>query len=178
RRSRTINGSARILRSSCPRTTCFWSSRRHSKRPSGRPRREPPTSGGSRRSPTAGTRRWPGAAPTSWKKARPPRRGKPRGGPRGSGGRGGACGGGAVAGVAAVAIGAAAVGGLALALRGGKGGPGWSGSNYLYLDLQGEIAEQPPTDIGNFFERQPPTLRTLVESLERAADDPRVTAVV
>ena len=82
-----------------------------------------------------------------------------------------------VAGVAAVAIGAAAVGGLALALRGR--GTGWSANNYLYLDIQGEIPEEPPTsDLGTIFERQPPSLRTLVESLERAADDPRVSAVV
>src|SRR6185503_20250722 len=82
-----------------------------------------------------------------------------------------------VAGVAAVAIGAAAVGGLALALRGR--GTGWSANNYLYLDLQGEIPEEPPSsDLGTIFERQPPSLRTLVESLERAADDPRVSAVV
>ncbi len=82
-----------------------------------------------------------------------------------------------VAGVAAVAVGAAAVGGLALALRGR--GAGWSANNYLYLDLQGEISEEPPSsDLGAIFERQPPSLRTLVESLERAADDPRVSAVV
>jgi protease-4 len=81
-----------------------------------------------------------------------------------------------VAGVAAVAVGAAAVGGLALVLRGR--GASWSSSNYLYLDLQGEIPEEPSTELGNIFERQPPTLRTLVESLERAADDPRVSAVM
>jgi protease-4 len=82
-----------------------------------------------------------------------------------------------VAGVAAVAVGAAAVGGLALALRGR--GAGWSANNYLYLDLQGEISEEPPSsDLGTLFERQPPSLRTLVESLERAADDPRVSAAV
>jgi len=82
-----------------------------------------------------------------------------------------------VAGVAAVAIGAAAVGGLALALRGR--GTGWSANNYLYLDLQGDIPEEPPaSDLGTIFERQPPSLRTLVESLERAADDPRVSAVL
>jgi protease-4 len=82
-----------------------------------------------------------------------------------------------VAGVAAVAIGAAAVGGLALVLRGR--GTGWSANNYLYLDLQGEIAEEPPSsDLGTLFERQPPSLRTLVESLERASEDSRVSAVV
>jgi protease IV len=81
-----------------------------------------------------------------------------------------------VAGVAAVAIGAAAVGGLALMLRGR--GTGWSANNYLFLDLQGEIPEEPSSEIGSLFERQPPSLRTLVESLERAAEDPRVSAVV
>ena len=81
-----------------------------------------------------------------------------------------------VAGVAAVAIGAAAVGGLALVLRGR--GAAWSANNYLYLDLQGEIPEEPSTEIGSIFERQPPSLRTLVESLERGADDPRVSAAV
>jgi protease-4 len=82
-----------------------------------------------------------------------------------------------VAGVAAVAIGAAAVGGLALVLRGR--GAGWSSNNYLYLDLQGEIPDEPPaSDLGSIFERQPPSLRTLVESVDHAADDPRVSAVV
>jgi protease-4 len=81
-----------------------------------------------------------------------------------------------VAGVAAVAIGAAVVGGLALVLRGR--GPTWSANNYLYLDLQGEIPEEPSSEIGSIFERQPPSLRTLVESLERGADDPRVSAAV
>jgi len=81
-----------------------------------------------------------------------------------------------VAGVAAVAIGAAVVGGLALVLRGR--GPSWSANNYLYLDLQGEIPEEPSSEIGSIFERQPPSLRTLVESLERGADDPRVSAAV
>jgi protease IV len=85
-----------------------------------------------------------------------------------------------VACVAALAIGAAAVGALALVLRGGAGGggPQLGGSNYLALDLSGEIPEAPPSDLGNFFERRPPSLRTLVESLERAADDPKVNGVV
>jgi protease-4 len=84
------------------------------------------------------------------------------------------------AGVAAIALGAAAVGGLALMLRGGGGG-GSSfsrGDSYLLLELGGEIPEHPPTELGALFERRPPSLRTLVESLDRAAGDSSVTAVV
>jgi protease-4 len=84
-----------------------------------------------------------------------------------------------VACVAALAIGAAAVGALALVLRGGGGGgPRLGGPSYLALDLSGEIPEEPPSDIGNFFERRPPSLRTLVESLDHAARDPKVSGVV
>jgi protease IV len=82
-----------------------------------------------------------------------------------------------VAGVAALAIGAAGVGVLALVLRGGGGGVA-SGS-YLYLDLDGEVPDQPPaSDLGNLFERRPPSLRALVDGLDRAGGDSRVTAVV
>ncbi|HET8646361.1 MAG TPA: signal peptide peptidase SppA [Vicinamibacteria bacterium] len=81
-----------------------------------------------------------------------------------------------VAGVAALAVGAAAVGVLALAMR-SRGGVLESRS-YLYLDLQGEIPEQPPSEFGTFLERRPPSLRALVDSLDRAATDPRITAVV
>jgi protease IV len=84
-----------------------------------------------------------------------------------------------VACVAALAIGAAAVGALALMMRGGGGGgPHLGGQTYLALDLSGDIPEESPSDIGNFFERRPPSLRTLVESLDRAARDPKVTGVV
>jgi protease-4 len=82
-----------------------------------------------------------------------------------------------VAGVAAMALGAAAVGVLALVLR-GQSGPSWSGNRYLFLDLSEEIPEQPPSELGSFFERRPPSLRTLVESIDRAASDPKVTALV
>ena len=44
----------------------------------------------------------------------------------------------------AVAWGAAAVGTLALVLRGRGAGP-FSGNAYLYLDLEGQIPEQPPS---------------------------------
>jgi protease-4 len=82
-----------------------------------------------------------------------------------------------VAGVAAVAIGAAGVGALALVLRGSKG-VAWTSDSYLYLRLEGEVPEQPPADFGSFLERRPASLRTLMQSLDRAATDPKVRAVV
>jgi protease-4 len=82
--------------------------------------------------------------------------------------------------VAAVSVGAAAVGLVALMLRGGKGlSLGSAQASYLDLRLEGEIPEAPPpTDLGPFADRRPPTLRTLVESLDRAAGDPKVTGAV
>ena len=80
--------------------------------------------------------------------------------------------------VAAVAVGAAAVGALALVLRGGGGGARWRGDSYLYLNLQEEVPEEPPSQIGNLLERRPPSLRTLVESIDRAGRDPKVKALV
>ncbi len=43
-------------------------------------------------------------------------------------------------------------------------GPGGalSSRSYLYLDLQGEIPEQPSSELGSFLERRPPSLRALV----------------
>jgi protease-4 len=79
--------------------------------------------------------------------------------------------------VAAIALGAAAVGILALALRGHTPGLA-SGESYLYLALDREVPEQPPREIETLFERRPPSLRTLVESLDRAAGDASVRAVV
>jgi protease-4 len=83
-----------------------------------------------------------------------------------------------VAGVAAVAIGAAAVGALALMLRGSDGGSWAASGGYLYLNLQGEIPEQPPAELPSLFERRPAPIRVLVESLDRAAVDPKVTSMV
>jgi protease IV len=83
-----------------------------------------------------------------------------------------------VAGVAAVAMGAAAVGVLALMLRGRGTGP-FTGNAYLYLDVDSEMPEQPPSsDLGTLLERRPPSLRTLVGSLDRAATDPKIQAVI
>ena len=83
-----------------------------------------------------------------------------------------------VAAVAAVAIGAAAVGALALLLRGSNATTSWAGKSYLYLNLDGAIPEQPPVELPNFLERRPPTLRTLVDSIDRAGSDSRVDALV
>src|ERR1043165_360201 len=87
-----------------------------------------------------------------------------------------------VAGVAAVAIGAAAVGALALMLRGAGGGDSasWSSGSegFLYLNLHDEIPEQNPAELPNFLEKRPAPLRVLVESLDRAAADSKVTSVV
>jgi len=83
-----------------------------------------------------------------------------------------------VAGVAAVALGAAAVGAVALFLRSQAGGaPVFAGNNYLALELSGEIPEEPPAEM-SLFERRPPSLRTLVESIGRAARDPKVSAML
>ncbi len=82
-----------------------------------------------------------------------------------------------VAAVAAVAIGAAAVGTLALLLRGGAGG--LASNNYLFVRLEGEIPEQPPlSDLEAILERRPPSLRTLLDSLDRSASDPKVSGLV
>jgi len=82
-----------------------------------------------------------------------------------------------VAGVAAVSIGAASVGVVAVLLRSQKAG--WSTSNYLYLSLDGDIPEQQPrSDFDAFFEKRPPSLRALVESLDRAAEDPKIAGVL
>jgi protease-4 len=85
-----------------------------------------------------------------------------------------------VAAVAAISIGAAGVGLMALLLRGHRVAS-WGGAatNYLFVRLDGEIPEEPPTsDWGALLEKRPPALRTLVESLDRAARDPKVTGVV
>jgi protease IV len=83
-----------------------------------------------------------------------------------------------VTGIAALALGAAAMGALALVLRGGGRTPGLGGDAYLDLDLSGSIPEQPASDLGLFLETRPPSLRALVESLERGAKDPKVKGAV
>jgi protease-4 len=83
--------------------------------------------------------------------------------------------------VAAIALGAAAMGALALVLRGGtKSAGSWTHASETYLDLSlSEIPEQPaPSDLGSLLESRPPSLRALVEALDRGAKDPKVKAVV
>jgi protease IV len=85
------------------------------------------------------------------------------------------------AGVAAVALGAAFMGALALVLRGSGAGPSlapWGGDAYLSLSLDGDVAEQPFSEVDTLFTTPRPTLRGLVESLDRAAADPKMKGVV
>ena len=83
--------------------------------------------------------------------------------------------------LAAVALGAALVGGIALVVsQGGSRGEssGWGSSQYLDVQLDGDLPEQPPPSFGTFLERQPMSLRTVVRSLDRAAKDSKVKSVV
>ena len=66
-------------------------------------------------------------------------------------------------------------------LRGaGSDSASWSSGSdgYLYLNLHDEIPEESPAELPNLFERRPAPLRVLVESLDRAATDSKVTSVV
>jgi protease-4 len=83
------------------------------------------------------------------------------------------------AGVAAVALGAAAVGAVALLVRGGHPGGGWvGGSGYLALDVSGEIPEEPASGLSSLLESRPPSLRALVEAVDRARQDPGVKGLL
>jgi protease-4 len=83
-----------------------------------------------------------------------------------------------VAAVAAVSLGAAAVGLLALALRGG-GRVGGTGNRYLVVRLSGDVPEAPPSsELETLLERRPPSLRTIVESMERSAGDASIKGLV
>jgi protease-4 len=85
------------------------------------------------------------------------------------------------AGVTAVALGAAAVGAVALVVRQGGGGRagdfvGASGG-YLTIELDGDMPEGPPPVV-SFFETRPPSVRALVEAVDRAAEDRRVKGLM
>jgi protease-4 len=83
------------------------------------------------------------------------------------------------AGVTAVALGAAAVGAVALLLRGGRPATAWPGGRaYLALELDGALPEEPAGGLSGLFEAHPPSLRALVEAVDRAARDPRVKGLV
>ena len=83
------------------------------------------------------------------------------------------------AGVAAVALGAAAVGMVALVVRGGRPSAGWpGGSRYLALDVDGDMPEQPSSGLSGLFESHPPSVRAMVEAVDRAAVDPGVKGLL
>jgi protease-4 len=84
------------------------------------------------------------------------------------------------AGVAAVAVGAAAVGAVALIVRGGGRPPvGWTpGGVNLALNLSGALPERPAQDWRGILEGGQPSVRGLVESVDRAARDPQVKGLV
>jgi protease-4 len=83
------------------------------------------------------------------------------------------------AGVAAVAIGAAAVGAVALVVRGGRPSGGWpGGSRYLALDVEGDMPEEPSSGLSGIFESRPPSIRALVEAVDRGARDPAVKGLL
>jgi protease-4 len=84
------------------------------------------------------------------------------------------------AGVVAVALGAAAVGVVALLVRGGGQAPmGWSGSSaYLTLEVAGGLPERPSATWSELLETPRPSLRAMVEGIDRAARDDRVKGLV
>jgi protease-4 len=84
------------------------------------------------------------------------------------------------AGVLAVALGAAAVGAVALVVRGGGRSPvGWpASSSYLALDLAGDLPEQPAGGLSSLFESATPSIRALVEAVDRARSDTSVRGIV
>ncbi len=84
------------------------------------------------------------------------------------------------AGVAAVALGAAAVGAVALLVRGGgrSSGAVFASGGYLALELAGDMPEGPAPGSLGFFERRPPSIRALVEAVDRAARDRRVEGLL
>jgi protease-4 len=83
------------------------------------------------------------------------------------------------AGVAAVALGAAAVGAVALLVRGGSAPAGWAGgSGYLALDVSGDVPEEPPSGLSGLFESRPPSIRALVEAVDRAGRDSSVKGIL
>ena len=83
------------------------------------------------------------------------------------------------AGIAAVALGAAVVGAVALLVRGGgRSAEVFTGRGYLAIELDGDMPEGPAPGVGNFFESRPPSIRALVEAVDRAARDPRARGLL
>jgi protease-4 len=83
------------------------------------------------------------------------------------------------AGVAAVALGAAAVGAVALVVRGGRPSAGWpGGSGYLALDVSSDMPEEPSSGLSGLLENRRPSIRALVEAVDRAGRDPAVKGLL
>jgi protease-4 len=82
-----------------------------------------------------------------------------------------------VAAVAAVSLGAAAVGAVALLMR-SQGPAAGSGRTYLHVDLDHGMPEQSPSELGELFDSKTPAMRQLVSSIDRAARDEGVNALV
>jgi protease IV len=84
-----------------------------------------------------------------------------------------------VAVVAALAIGAAAIGAVVLAIK-LSGGTTSVGGEKRYLDvrLEGEIPEEPASDFDALFGATRASLPGIVEGLESASSDDKITAVV
>ena len=85
--------------------------------------------------------------------------------------------------VTAVVFGAVFVGAIALWLHHGQssgsgGGSSWSSKQYLDVHLDGELPEQSPPALNSFFEKRPVSLRTVIQSLDRAAKDTHVQSIV
>ena len=82
--------------------------------------------------------------------------------------------------VVAVAVGAAAVGAVALLVRsGGRSPVPWgAGGAYLALEVDGALLEEPSSSLSDLFEAPSPSVHGLVSSIDRAAHDPRVKALL
>lgn len=84
------------------------------------------------------------------------------------------------AGVAALALGAAAVGLVALALRGGRPALALSpgAAHYLRLEVEGSLADEPAGGLAGILESRPPSLRGLIEAVDRAGRDAKVKGLL
>jgi protease-4 len=83
------------------------------------------------------------------------------------------------AGAGALLAGAAVVLAVGLLLRGGAPPLArWSGPGYLSLEIEGELPERPASEWESFLESPRPSLHALIESLDRAADDPDIRGLL
>ncbi len=80
--------------------------------------------------------------------------------------------------VTALALGAAAVGAVALLLRGSGSRLALGATPYLALEVSGDLPEETSSGFAGLFEDRAPSLRGLVEAVDRAASDPQVKGLV